>query len=98
MASEVKDVLKCGVINIQSVSNKTIEIRELIVERALDILVLTETLLDSKSSNSRIAELTPNTHTFHHIPRENGIGGGVGVLVSNCFSYIKMEESKLQYF
>ena len=76
MASEVCNVLTCGVINIQSVSNKTIEIRELINERSLDILALTETWLDS---NSRIAELTPKTHTFHHVPRETGIGGGVSV-------------------
>ena len=94
MASEVCNVLTCGVINIQSVSNKTIEIRELINERSLDILALTETWLDSNSSNSRIAELTPETHTFHHVPRKTGIGGGVGVLVSNCFSNIKMEKSQ----
>ena len=67
MASDDRGELKCGVINIQSVSNKTIEIRELILERVLDILVLTETWLDDKVSNSRIAELTPNTHSFYHI-------------------------------
>ena len=86
--------IKCGLINIQSVSNKTIEIRELISERALDILVLTETWLNDNISNSRIAELTPDTHSFHHVPRETGIGGGVGVLVSNCFSNIKLEKSQ----
>ena len=94
MASENDNTLKCGVINIQSISNKTIEIRELISERALDILVLTETWLDSNTSSSRISELTPNTHTFHHVPRETGVGGGVGILVSKCFVNIKMEKTR----
>ena len=93
MASEVRNALKCGEINIQSVSNKTIEIRELISERVFDILILTETWLGNNASNSRIAELTPSTHTFHHVPRETGTGGGVGIIVSKCFSNIKMEKN-----
>ena len=38
-----KKSLNCALINIQSVTSKTLEIRELIAEKSLDILALTET-------------------------------------------------------
>ena len=43
-----KNSLNCALVNIQSVTNKTIEIRELIAEKSLDILALTETWLSNK--------------------------------------------------
>ena len=72
--------LNCALLNIQSVTCKTVEIRELIAEKPLDILAVTETWLSDKDS-SKIAELLPGTHLFSHIPRETH-GGGVGLLSS----------------
>lgn len=40
-----KKVCKGGLLNVQSVGNKTIEIRELIEQYNLDIFMLTETWL-----------------------------------------------------
>ena len=75
--------LKCGLINIQSVGNKTIKIRNLINELELDVLLLTETWLQGNiSDSSRIKELKPYTHNFYHIPRKTKGGGGVGAVVS----------------
>ena len=46
--------IKCGLINIQSVGNKTIKIRNLINENKLDLLLLTETWLQGNiSENSK---------------------------------------------
>ena len=72
--------LNCALLNIQSVTNKTVEIRELITENSLDILDLTETWLGHKES-AKIPELLVDTHLFYHIPRET-CGEGVGLLLS----------------
>lgn len=37
--------MKCGLLNVQTVSNKTVAIRELISEQSLHVLALTETWL-----------------------------------------------------
>ena len=53
-------VLKCGSINIQSESNKTINIRNLISGGNFDICMLTETWLKGYVGDfSRIKKLTP---------------------------------------
>ena len=67
-----KKSLNCALINIQSVTSKTLEIRELIAEKSLDILALTETWLSNNDSN-KIAELVPDTHIFLSCPQ-----GGAG--------------------
>ena len=86
-----KKSLNCALINIQSVASKTLEIRELIAEKSLDILALTETWL-SNNDSSKIAELVPDTHIFYHVPRE-GRGGGVGLCLSKRFTHVKMIKS-----
>ena len=86
-----KKSLNCALINIQSVTSKTLEIRELIAEKSLDILALTETWL-SNNDSSKIAELVSDTHIFYHVPRE-GRGGGVGLCLSKRFTHVKMIKS-----
>ena len=88
-----KKSLNCAIMNIQSVTSKTLEIRELIAEKSFDILALTETWL-SKNDSSKIAELVPDrpTHIFYHVPRE-GRGGGVGLCLSKRFTHVKMIKS-----
>ena len=84
--------VKCGLINIQSVGNKTIKIRNLINEIELDLCLLTETWLQGNiSDNSKIKEMTPCTHDFYHVPRKDKIGGGVGVLVSKTFTNVSIK-------
>ena len=86
--------LKCGLINIQSVGNKTIKIRNLINELEFDLFLLTETWLQGNiSDSSRIKEMTPRTHNFYHIPRKGRIGGGVGVFVSKTFSRVTVKNN-----
>ena len=81
--------IKCGMINIQSVGNKTIKIKNLINELELDVLLLSETWLQGNiSDSSKIKELKPGTHNFYHIPRITKGGGGVGAVISKSFSSI----------
>lgn len=81
--------LHCGFVNIQSVGNKTIEIRELIVEKSFDVLAIAETWL-GVNDKAKIHDMTPSTHTFLHVPRANRRGGGVGIFINNEFQQIKL--------
>ena len=85
----VDEVLHCGLVNIQSAGNKTINIRNLINEAKFDIFILTETWLwVDVSDSSKIKEMTPKTHTFYHLHRVEKTGGGVGVYISISFSKV----------
>ena len=83
------NVLKCGLINIQSVRNKTLLLRDLITEKSYDIFCVTETWLNDVD-DACIAEMTPVTHAFHLFPRISRKGEGVGFFILKCFSLIKV--------
>ena len=90
MASKNKHY-KCGLLNVQSVGNKTIEIRELIEQFKLDIFMITETWLkEGVGEDSKINEMLPDTHNFFHVPRKIQVGGGVGIFLSKQFTNIRM--------
>ena len=42
MATNARSCINCALVNIQSVGNKTCEIRDYINDNKLDVLVLTE--------------------------------------------------------
>ena len=67
-------------MNIQSVGNKTCEIRDYIN----DHLMLAETWLNNYDS-AKIREMTPDTHTLLHVSRGDRRGGGVGFSSLNLF-------------
>ena len=67
--------IKCVFLNVQSVGNKTFELRNLVNEGKFDVLALAETWLCEYDS-AKIAEMTPSTHFFLHVPRGRGEGGG----------------------
>ena len=80
--------IKCGLVNIQSVRNKTYDLRDLINNECLDLLAVTETWMGDYEL-AVIHEMTPDTHTFLHVTRHNVRGGGVGVFLSKAFKKIK---------
>ena len=83
-------------VNIQSVGNKTIKIRNLINEAKFDICTLTETWLwGDVSDSSKIKEMTPKTHIFYHLPEAEKTGGGVGIFVSKSFSKVTEKPSNI---
>lgn len=61
--------INCGLLNVQSVGNKTFDVCDLIKENYLDILAITETWLKDYDT-AKIYEMTPVTHTFLHTSRE----------------------------
>ena len=85
-------MIKGGLINIQSVNNKTHDIRDLINDMKLDFLAMTETWL-SDHENAKINEMTPSTHNFFSRPRGEGRGGGVGIFLSKNFK--KVNEKRI---
>ena len=91
MAIDTRFCLKCALVNIQSVGNKTCEICDYINDNKLYILMLAETWLNNYDS-AKIREMTPDTHTFLHVSRGDRRGGGVGIFISKSFSKIRKEK------
>lgn len=59
----------CGLLNVQSVGNKTFDVHAIINDYKLDVFATTANWLSSHDS-AKICELTPTTHVFLHvIPR-----------------------------
>ena len=58
---------------------------------------ITETWL-SKYDSAAIASFLPSTHEFHHFPRENQQGGGIGVAVNKQINSIKSNNHKYMKF
>ena len=85
---DTNSFVNCCYVNIQSVGNKTVEIREFIIDHQIDILAITETWL-AYGELAKIREITPDTHKFLHIPREDRRGGGVGIFISKKFLKIR---------
>ena len=69
-----------GVWNTRSAVNKALEVNDMIVERDLDVLCLTETWLREEGDDVSIGEMTPPGFSFLHRPRVSGKGGGVALI------------------
>lgn len=75
--------MKLGLLNVRSLRNKMDHICEILDERNLDVLCLTETWLFESDLNIIQAAL-PKTHSIINVPRPRGDhpGGGVAVVYS----------------
>lgn len=80
--------VKCGLLNVQSVRNKTFDIHDMISDECLDIFAITETWITDYDT-AVIREMTPVSHTFVHSARQNRRGGGVGLFLTNSFKKTK---------
>ena len=92
-----KHELNISLLNAQSVKNKTNDLRDYITDNEVDIFCITETWLKGKET-AAISELVPETHVFHHFPRAEGRGGGVGIVLSKFFKGIKSICRKYDHF
>lgn len=96
-------LIKFGLLNVHSVKNKSEIIQDLIIEKRLDFMALTETWLSNNDERDIIYSLTPNGYSFHHCPRTSGVGGGVGIIIKNqmkakelkCKKYITFENKEI---
>ena len=69
--------MKCFLLNIQSLRNRSAEFVHHICEAKVDIAVLTETRLKSVDTAARI-DATPAGYCLWNCQRPNGISGGGG--------------------
>ena len=68
-----------SVMNARSVRNKTLIIKDFVVDNNVDVLAITETWLRS-GDDVIIGELIPAGYCLSECPRLGGAGGGVGLL------------------
>ena len=73
--------LTIGLLNVRSSIKKALIINDLIIEKSLDILVITETWLHEGGDEPAIRDMTPAGYVFFHRPRSSGqSGGGLAVI------------------
>ncbi len=85
--------------NARSIKNKSLALKDYIVDHDLDFLALTETWLRSGDiDNYHIEEFCPTGYVFHHIPRSISRGGGVGLLIKKLFHVKKQSVTKFDSF
>ena len=86
----VKPAALCH-LNARSVKNKSIIIKDLVVDNNIDILAITETWLQPDISNQIIVNnICPTRFILHHLPRAAHKGGGVALLYKNRFRLKKL--------
>ena len=93
--SRTQDVMKCLVLNTQSICNKCDSVMEHVKDHDADVMFLSETWLKSKK-NEITAEVKTHGYELHHNPRKNRAketGGGVGILVKKTME-VKPEKVK----
>ena len=75
--------LRIGYFNAQSCRNKTEENFDLIIEKNIDILLITETWLAQHGDDVTIQNLTPPYFICKSFPRPNRRSGGIPIIYKN---------------
>ena len=83
--------LSIGLLNSQSLKNKCLLISDLLIEKSISLLFLTETWIQNDHDEIFFKQSSPTGYSFHHKPRPNGArGGGVGVIYNECIKLLNM--------
>ena len=84
---EDSKTLKALYLNARSCNNKTTEINDLIVEKNVDIIFISETWLKNNDSIT-ISNLTPNGFSIINKNRQSRSGGGVAIIYRSSLEII----------
>ncbi|KAK2138836.1 hypothetical protein LSH36_2340g00003, partial [Paralvinella palmiformis] len=91
-----------GLINCQSICNKSDEISDVVKDMDLDALVITETWLTGNVSDQKIVgDVTPAGYSFHHAARIHKKGGGVGILLRDslkCETHLRFQAKSFENY
>ncbi len=74
-----------ALINVRSLVNKTFLLNYLFTTHSLDFMFITETWI-KVGDLSPFCDLVPAGCTFFNLPHSSGRGGGLAVILKNCFS------------
>ena len=85
-------------LNARSVRNKTLTIKDFVVEQDIDVMAITETWLRETGDELIIAELCPTGYKLIHIPRLGNSGGGVGLLYKDSIAVKHSHQRKFRSF
>ena len=87
-----KTITVCS-INVQSVNNKALSLADLVIDRNVDVLSVTETWLGTVTDQQVLQELTPGGYKCYHVPRQDGRRGGGVALLTKCGLSVKLIDS-----
>ena len=93
-ANNSNDIMRLGVLNVRSAANKTSLIHDIIGDRNLDVLVLTETWFTENTPSAVTADVAPDGYSAAHRCRQNGMGGGVSVVYRHPHIQVAAVEMK----
>lgn len=85
-------------LNARSIRNKTVIIKDLVVDKNIDILAITETWLRPSGDEICIGDLCPTGYGFLHVPRIDSVGGGVGLLFKESLRIKTKAEHQFKSF
>ena len=86
-------------LNARSICNKSRIIQNFIADYDFDILAITETWLRGNEYDDYfIHDICPTDYVFHHTPRIDSSGGGVGVILKKHFKVDKEIREKYRTF
>ena len=92
----VTQLYSFGHLNCRSIRNKANLVKDCcVVENKFDIFAITETWLHSiESDQISIGNVTRKGYSFKHISRQQGGGGGIGILYNNTLK-VKMDSANM---
>ena len=84
--SSSNSIITISLLNCRSVCNKSGFLEDFIKDSDVDIFCVVETWL-AGDNDPHVTLCTPEGYCFHHRCRSGGRGGGVSILVKECFCH-----------
>ena len=90
--------MSVGLLNSQSLKNKTLLISDLITEKNISLLFLTETWIQNVNEEIFLKHASPVGYSYHQKSRPNGSrGGGVAVIYQDNIKLVDMTTQFKQF-